>query len=129
MLNCQIKKVINGAFLVASAVCIFAACASPDTVIKRALSPFDNDTEYSIEENDSGFSITVYYSRFEIVESTDVAKACKQQLAAVATTYARDKQREIEPISEQQIKTSMDRTRLKGRTSCQADAVVSWKKL
>lgn len=81
-----------------------------------------------MEENDGGFSVTVYYSTFEIVESTDAAKACRQQLAAVAWTYAKNKQREIEPISAQQIKISMDRTVLKGRTSCQADAVVRWKK-
>ncbi|MGZ3594642.1 MAG: hypothetical protein ACXVAD_03600 [Syntrophales bacterium] len=110
------------------AVCMFAACATPSNVVNRVLSTFDNNTEYSVEENDSGFSITVYYSRLEVVESTEAAKACKQQLAAVAWTYAKNKQKEIEPITEQQIKISMDRSVVKGRTSCQADAVVSWKK-
>ena len=118
---------IRTAFIVL-AFCICAGCATPPNVVNRVLSTFDNNTEYSVDENDSGFSITVHYSRFEVVESTDAAKACKQQLAAVAWTYSKNKQKEIEPITEQQIKISMDRTVLKGRTYCQADAVINWKK-
>jgi hypothetical protein len=114
--------------LIVLAVCMFAACATPVSNTNPQLSTYDKHTEYSIEENDNGFSIRVYYSRYELVESTDVAKACKQQLAAIAWTYAENKRRAIEPITEQQIRISMDRTALKASTSCQADAVVSWKK-
>jgi len=114
--------------LIVLAVCIFAACATPASHTNEALSTYDKHTEYSIEENDNGFSIRVYYSRYELVESTDVARACKQQLAAIAWTYAENKRRAIEPITEQQIRISMDRTVIKADTSCQADAVISWKK-
>jgi hypothetical protein len=107
---------------------MFAACATPAGHTNEALSTYDKHTEYSIEENDNGFSIRVYYSRHELVESTDVAKACKQRLAAIAWTYAENKRRAIEPITEQQIKISMDRTVIKADTSCQADAVISWKR-
>jgi hypothetical protein len=43
--------------LIVLAVCMFAACATPAGHTNEALSTYDKHAEYSIEDNDNGFSI------------------------------------------------------------------------
>lgn len=111
-------------------ICWFlAACATPVSHTNVPLSTYDKDTEYALEEREDGFSITVYYSRFQFIpESAAVATACKSQLTAIAWEYSENKGREIEPINEQRIRISMGRNGLTGITSCQAHAIAKWKK-
>jgi len=90
---------------------------------------YDRDTEYSIEETEDGFTVTVYYSRYQFwPESPAVATACKSQLTAIAWDQSEKKGKAIEPINEQRIRISMGRNILTGITSCQAHAIVKWKK-
>lgn len=106
-----------------------AGCATPVSHTNIPLSTYDRDTEYAIEEREDGFTITVYYSRYQFIpESTAVATACKGQLTAIAWEYAENKGKEIEPINEQRIRISMGRNGLPGITSCQAHAIANWKK-
>jgi hypothetical protein len=107
---------------------ILAGCATPVSHTNTPLSTYDKDTEYSIEPNENGFSITVYYSRYQFIPESDaVATACKSQLTAIAWEYAESKGKEIDPINEQRIRISMGRNGLSGITSCQAGAVAKWK--
>lgn len=109
-------------------ISVLIGCATPVSHTNIPLANYDKDTEYGIEERIDGFSITVYYSRYQFIpESEAVATACKSQLTAIAWEYAENKGKEIEPVNEQRIRISMGRNGLTGITSCQANAIVRWK--
>jgi len=106
-----------------------AACATPVSHTNMALSTYDKDTEYGVEEHTDGFGITVYYSRYQFIpESSAVATACKSMLTSIAWEVAEKKNKAIDPINKQRIRISMGRNGLSGITSCQAFTVVNWKK-
>lgn len=91
------------------------------------LSTYDKDTEYGIEENEKGFGITVYYSRYQFIpESSSVSIACKQMLTSIAWEYSDKVGKKIKPVNEQRIRISMGRNGLSGITSCQSYALVEW---
>ena len=107
---------------------LLLGCATPTSHTNIPLSTYDKDTEYGIEENQSGFDITVYYSRYQFVPESDaVAIACKSQLTAIAWEYSDKLKKEIESINEQRIRISMGRNGFSGITSCQANTIVKWK--
>ena len=111
------------------ACALLAGCATPVSHTNIPLSTYDKDTEYGIEERDDGFAITVYYSRYQFIpESAAVAIACKSQLTTIAWEHSDSVGKEIEPVNEQRIRISMGRNGFTGITSCQANAVVKWKK-
>jgi len=91
------------------------------------MSTYDRDTEYNITQSEDGFSITVFYSRYQFIpEGSTAANACKQQLTAIAYEHADGSGREIEPINEQRIRISMGRNGITGVTSCQAYGEAKW---
>jgi hypothetical protein len=107
---------------------LLTACATPVSHTNIPLSTYDKDTEYGIAPRDNGFSVTVYYSRYQFMPESDaVAMACKSQLTAIAWEHAENVGKEIEPVNEQRIRVSMGRNGLSGITSCQANAIVKWK--
>ncbi|MEG3752948.1 hypothetical protein [Psychromonas arctica] len=115
-------------FLIIALMSVFMiGCAAPVSHSNIPLSTYDKDTEYGIENNDEGFGITVYYSRYQFVPESDaVATACKSQLTSIAWEHAESKGNTISPINEQRIRISMGRNGFTGVTSCQATAIVKW---
>jgi len=110
-------------------IACMTGCATPVSHINIPLSTYDKDTEYGIEKREDGFSITVYYSRYQFIPESDaVATACKSQLTAIAWEHADNEGRKIDPVNEQRIRISMGRNGFSGITSCQANAVVKWAK-
>jgi hypothetical protein len=106
---------------------LLSACAMPVSYSNVPLSPYDKDTDYGVEENEKGFLITVYYSRYQfLVESDAVAVACKSQLTAIAWEHSDKVGRPIKDLNEQRIRISMGRNELTGITSCQAYGVAEW---
>jgi len=104
-----------------------AGCATPVSHTNAPLSTYDKDTEYAITDSPRGYSITVYYSRYQFFPESDaLAAACKSQLMAIAWEYSDKAGREIKPINEQRIRLSMGRNGLSGITSCQAHGVAEW---
>lgn len=115
--------------VVALATTILPGCATPVSHTNVPLSTYDRDTEYAVEDRDGGFSITVYYSRYQFFPESDaLAVACKSALTSIAWEVAERRSREIVPINEQRIRISMGRNGLSGITSCQAFAIAEWKK-
>lgn len=108
---------------------ILAGCATPVSHTNVALSTYDRDTEYAVEDREGGFSITVYYSRYQFFPESDaLALACKSALTSIAWEVSERRGREIVPVNEQRIRISMGRNGLSGITSCQAFAVAEWKR-
>ena len=115
-------------FLIIILTITASSCATPVGHTNVALNTYDKDTEYAVEPRKNGFSITVYYTRYQFIPESDaVATACKSQLTAIAWEYAENLGREIEPVNEQRIRISMGRNGLSGITSCQANGIVNWK--
>lgn len=101
------------------------------TVVKQTNAPmsqYDKNTKYTIDPNPAGFSVSIYYSRYQLIpESSAVATACKQVLTSIAHEHASNVGREIEQINEQAIRLSMGRNGMSGITSCSASAPAKWK--
>ena len=112
------------------ATILLTGCATPVSHSNIPLSTYDKDTEYGIEGRPDGFSITVYYSRYQFIPESDaVAVACKSSLTSIAWEVAEKKGRAIEPLNEQRIRVSMGRNGISGITSCQAYGIAKWKVL
>jgi hypothetical protein len=107
---------------------LLSSCATPVSHTNAPMSTYDKDTEYAVEDRSDGFSLTVYYSRYQFIpESAAVATACKSALTALAWEVAERKGKRIEPVNEQRIRISMGRNGFSGITSCQAFAAIEWK--
>ena len=110
-------------------ILIVSGCATPVRHTNIPLSTYDKDTEYGIEETNTGFGITVYYSRYQFIPESDaLAVACKSQLTSIAWEHADKSGQPIKQINEQRIRVSMGRNGLTGITSCQAYTVAEWAK-
>jgi len=115
--------------MLAAAGIILGGCATAMRYTERAMIQHDRDTEYAIEQRQDGFTITVYYSRYQFIpESSAVASACRSALTSLAYDHADQTGRKIEPINEQRVRLSMGRNGFTGITSCSAQAVVNWQK-
>lgn len=103
-------------------------CATPVGYTNKPMQTYDKDTEYRIEKRDNGFTINVYYSRYQFIpESNALIEACKSSLTSIAYEHAESLGKKIEKINEQRIKLSMGRNGLSGITSCSAKVPVTFK--
>jgi hypothetical protein len=118
------KKLAIPGFLI-----LLSACATPVSHTNIPLSTYDKDTEYGIEERSNGFTVTVYYSRYQFIPESDaLVSACKSALTNVAYDHAESIGKKIQNINEQRIRLSMGRNGLSGITSCSASAPVEFAK-
>ena len=108
-------------------VCL-SGCATAVKYSDAPMSQYDKNTDYAIEPRPDGFSVSIYYSRYQFIPESDaVAEACRQALTSIAHEQASRQGREIEQINEQAIRLSMGRNGLTGITSCRAHAPAKWK--
>ncbi|WP_221077140.1 hypothetical protein [Agarivorans aestuarii] len=115
-------------YLVSALVLLMLGCARPVSHTNIPLSTYDDHTEYGIEDNEKGFGITVFYSRYQFIpESDSLATSCKGQLTSIAWEHSDSVGKEIEQINEQRIRISMGRNEITVITSCQAYALAKWK--
>lgn len=106
---------------------LLAGCTRPMGYTEKSMMTYDQNTKYSIQERDDGFTITTYYTRYQFVpESDSVLQASKSNLTAIAYEIAEAKSKKIKPINEQKIKISMGRNGLSGITSCSASVPVEY---
>jgi hypothetical protein len=102
-------------------------CATPVGYTNQPMQTYDKDTEYHVDDTPSGFTLTIYYSRYQFIpETSATATACKQALTSLAYELADRRGRKIQRIEEQRIKISFGRNGLSGITSCSATAPVEW---
>lgn len=103
------------------------SCTRPMGYTHQPMQTYDHNTEYKVDEQESGFTITVYYRRYQFIpESDSVAIACKSCLTSIAYEVAEARGRKIKPINEQRIKLSMGRNGFTGITSCSATVPVEY---
>ena len=115
--------------IVAISLILLSACASPVGYTNKPMQTADKNTEYRIDEKEGGFSITVYYSRYQFIPESDaLIAACKSALTSLAYDHADKIGKKIDPINEQRIKLSMGRNGFTGITSCSATAGVQLSK-
>ncbi|MBG80206.1 MAG: hypothetical protein CMJ39_05795 [Phycisphaerae bacterium] len=94
------------------------SCATPVAYTTSPMTEYDQHTSYAVEDFDGGFTITVYYSRYQFIPESDaVNMAAESQLLALAYEIAASRDREIRQINEQTIKKSMGRNGVSGITS------------
>lgn len=108
---------------------ILGGCATPVGYTEKSLSRSDKDTSYRVDEHEDGFSITVYYSRYQFIPESDaVAQAGKSALLSTVYDVADARGKKIQPINEQRIKMSMGRNGLSGVTSWTGTVKVFYQK-
>lgn len=106
---------------------LVAGCATPVGYTNAPMARYDKDTEYRVDDRPGGFTLTIYYSRYQFIPESDaVAAACKQALTALAHEIGESRGRPIKRVEEQRIRLSMGRNGVTGITSCSATAPVDW---
>lgn len=104
--------------LLLAGVILLEGCTTPAGYTEKPLHQFDRNTTYRIDDSDTGFAVTVYYSRYQFVPESDVvAQAGKSALLSIAHTVAEARGHRLEAIDEQRIRMSMGRNGLTGVTS------------
>lgn len=97
---------------------ILSSCATPVGYSEKPLARIDKNTTYRVDDHPDGFTITVYYSRYQFIPESDaVAQAGKSALTSTAYEIADARGKKIELINEQRIKMSMGRNGVSGITS------------
>jgi hypothetical protein len=105
-----------------------SGCSSPSRLTDKEMTPYDDHTQYAIEEREDGFVITVGYSQYQFVrDGNSVAEACRSALKVIAHEIADKQNKKIEPLDEQRIRISIGRNGLTGRSSCYAQGVAKWR--
>ena len=112
------------ALLVGVTIC---GCTTPVSYTEKPLHRYDQNTTYRVEDHLDGFSITMFYSRYQFVpESDTVLSVCKSNLTSLAYEIADQKNRTIPLVNEQRIKVSMGRNGITGITSCSANLKIEY---
>ena len=107
---------------------LLSGCATTTNYTDTEMVRYDKHTQYAIADSLDGFTVSVYYSRYQFIpESGVVVEACLRQAKAIAWEYAETLNQRIEPVNDQRIKISTGRNGLSGITSCSASAVVNFK--
>ena len=103
------------------------ACATPIQYGDAEMITYDRDTQYSVASRPDGFTISIYYSRYQFIpESHIVAVACRGALTEIALGHAEKHGHKIAPLNEQRIRILISRAGFTGVTSCSATAVAEW---
>ncbi len=101
-----------------------SACATPVRYTDPPLGSYDNTTDYRIDDQDGGFTVTIYYSRYQFIpESAAVAVACKSALTAIAHEIVGKRGKVVRPINER-TRCRRDENGFTGITSCSATVPV-----
>ena len=119
----QMSKLL-GVVMVSS---LIGSCATPIRQTDAPMIPYDRDTEYTVTPRETGFAITIYYSRYQFIPESDaVAVACKSALTSIVYEHAEKQGKKIQPINEQRVRISMGRNGFTGITSCSATTIADW---
>ena len=103
------------------------ACTTPVGYSNAPLATYDKDTEYRADDTPTGFTLTIYHSRYQFFPESDaIAQSCKSALTSLAHDLADKRGRKISPVNEQRIKISFGRNGVSGVTSCSATAPIEW---
>lgn len=108
-------------------LCFLVGCGKPFIYSNETLIKYDNHARYRIGENEKGFKIIVYYSRYQFIpESVGVKVACRNYVKRIADEIAEQKGKKLLPIDEQEIRISINRDDYTGITSCSARVSVKY---
>lgn len=89
------------------------------------MTEYDRDTSYRIDDTAFGFTVTVYYSRFQFIPESDVVKdAGRAAMLNIAHEVAESRGKMLRPIDEQRIQMSMGRNGFSGITSFSGSVTV-----
>lgn len=120
---------MDRSFWICAAISLtLSGCASAEKYGDGPMQKYDKNTELSVIERADGYTVNVYYSRYQFVPESDaVSASCRQQATSIAWEEARKRGKEIKPITDQEVKISMGRNGLSGITSCSASVPVYYK--
>ena len=110
-------------------VCLifFIGCASATMLTDKPMTQYNQETEFRIDQEDAGFVITIYYSKYQFwPQSGVIYTACKSTITSIAYEHADKLKKKIKPINEQRIRFDMGRNSLSGVSSCSATVKVEF---
>lgn len=92
-------------------------CSSPNTYTNAEMTPYDDRTEYHIEDQADGFTIFVNYTQYSMVHSRiGISEAGKSAMMSLAYELADKRGKKLQPIEEQRVKMSTGRNGLSGNS-------------
>jgi hypothetical protein len=107
---------------------LLGACTTPADVTKPLSVANDPNAKVAIVDTADGFTVEVAYSRYQFIpETSAIFTACRSIALARASEEAKRRNREIQPINEQDIRVSAGRNILNARTACRAFVETRWR--
>lgn len=104
-----------------------SSCTTPADVSQPLSASSDKNVDFTVTDTPAGFNVEVRYSRYQFMPETGALfAACRSALTARAYEEAKQRNRAIEPINEQEIRVSAGRNIVNARTACRAFVAVRW---
>jgi hypothetical protein len=105
-----------------------AACTSPPSPYTQSwLKPLDENTQYVIAEQPTGFQLIIQHQHYQYRAEDDALRAeCLRTFTAAAQVLAERRNRSVGPQSIQGIEMSTDRNIFSGTSTCNAIAQVTY---
>lgn len=122
------RTTMKPTILAVGAVLALGACTTPADVSMPIGTGQNADAVVTVEDTARGFTVDVTYRRYQMIpETSAVLTTCRSTAMARVAEEARNRGREIQPLSEQDVRVSTGRNGLLGFTSCRAFAEAIWK--
>ena len=105
-----------------------AACTNPPSpYTQNWLKPLDENTQYVIAEQPSGFQLIIQHQHYQYRAEDDALRAeCLRTFTAAAQVLAERRNRSVGPQSIQGIEMSTERNIFSGTSTCNAVAQVTY---
>lgn len=109
------------------ALFMLCACFSAKPLTSKSLTQYDEHTDYRVDDSRGGFTVTVYYSRYQFfTERYDILAEVEDRVRKIATAYAEKKRRQIRPIDTNRAVISWGRKPMPGITTCHYQVPVEY---
>lgn len=100
-------------------ILLVGGCFSAKSLTTQPLTKYDEHTQYRIDDNQDGFTVTVYYSRYQFfTERYDIIAEVEEIVRGIALAHAEEDGKQIKPIDTSKAIMSWGRKPMPGITTC-----------
>lgn len=69
---------------------LLTACTTPVAYTDKPMEQYDKNTNYTVEDNPGGFTVSIYYSRYQFIPESEAVRLGTISLAAALSTSSRE---------------------------------------
>lgn len=111
-----------------AALALTACTQQPIREAYPSMTPYDDETVYSIDRQKDGFTVNVVFSKHQFQPDMNALMTlCKNKLMNIAHEQAAKQRKKTKPFNEQRIKLDTNRNMMNGMSTCTASMPAEWK--